>query len=894
MKDIKRRSISMILAATMFFGMTYTNVYADEEIREIPEEETAVQEMVEEKKEAELIEQIEMLEKVEKKMPALEESVLEEVKEAPAAEELKAEEKEVSAEEEKAAEVQKASVEMVDVAEKKESVEKIKDLAELKPSELNNDKIEEAVPEEAPEDIEEVEEEEPAWVSDAASMKGTTSSTIYLENPDQTVKLSMTNYKADGSKAEDQSINWVSGNESIASVDANGVVTNLSDKTGTVTITAIAANNPDVKKQIKVYIKNVTISNVSISSITGNSNAMIGNPEQYGVKLSNEYALEALGIDEIKYTWTITQGEEYATISQDGLLTPIKAGTVKVKVSNNLNTSTATKSITVKAPVAATRLSVTPTIVKLVTGTDAAPTKQITATVSPTNTTNKTVHWESSDESVATVNEKGLITGVSEGKATITVTPESNPDLAKTITVTVSEYVPLERITIVNAFTRKPVSEMELAPGEYGDVMATIAPANATDSDIVWTCSDPTVLDMIPQGTYNAFEAKQFGTAVVTAASKDGSIYAQLTVNVCEPGPKEYTLRVSHYFLKAYDGGMLYDGAPVNYDFMIEDKPVVLEEGTTIRMGDYIMNAPLSMPHTFMYKDQKYSLSSSYVAALDMDSQDEFEVKSDVDILFTYMAIAPYSVTLHYLDAQTEQPLQEALVYNYESQFGYIDLKYDMSKYIANHSSVPGYTLVRTEGDVKSTWSEKTPDKEVYLYYERVTGLSYTVNYLEKDTGKVLAPAKIVGEMTYGDTVTENAINVKGYEKSGDATATITLSDKAEENVINFYYTANPSGSSKKTDDPVVEEPEDVIEDDDTPLTDPEIEEEPVEEEVADEETPLAGFEEAEDEVMEEPEVPLVHSPLTGDERHTSAWAGLSLASLLGILFLGRKKRMTE
>ena len=67
-----------------------------------------------------------------------------------------------------------------------------------------------------------------------------------------------------------------------------------------------------------------------------------------------------------------------------------------------------------------------------------------------------------------------------------------------------------------------------------------------------------------------------------------------------------------------------------------------------------------------------------------------------------------------------------------------------------------------------------------------------------------------------------------------------------------------------------------------------------MEEEVADEATPLADFEEAEDEVMEEPEVPLVHSPLTGDERHTSAWAGLSLASLLGILFLGRKKRMTE
>ena len=39
MKNIKRRSISMILAATLFFGMTYSNVYADDEIQETYEEE---------------------------------------------------------------------------------------------------------------------------------------------------------------------------------------------------------------------------------------------------------------------------------------------------------------------------------------------------------------------------------------------------------------------------------------------------------------------------------------------------------------------------------------------------------------------------------------------------------------------------------------------------------------------------------------------------------------------------------------------------------------------------------------------------------------------------------------------------------------------------------------
>lgn len=49
-------------------------------------------------------------------------------------------------------------------------------------------------------------------------------------------------------------------------------------------------------------------------------------------------------------------------------------------------------------------------------------TKQLTATVAPANATNKTVNWSSSNTNVATVNSSGLVTGVTVGTATITVT----------------------------------------------------------------------------------------------------------------------------------------------------------------------------------------------------------------------------------------------------------------------------------------------------------------------------------------------------------------------------------------------------------------------------------------------------------------------------------------
>jgi hypothetical protein len=79
-----------------------------------------------------------------------------------------------------------------------------------------------------------------------------------------------------------------------------------------------------------------------------------------------------------------------------------------------------------------TGVSVTPTTATINTGA----TQQLTATVSPANATNKTVSWSSNNTAVATVNASGLVTGVSQGSAIITVTTQSgNRTATSTITV---------------------------------------------------------------------------------------------------------------------------------------------------------------------------------------------------------------------------------------------------------------------------------------------------------------------------------------------------------------------------------------------------------------------------------------------------------------------------
>ena len=72
-------------------------------------------------------------------------------------------------------------------------------------------------------------------------------------------------------------------------------------------------------------------------------------------------------------------------------------------------------------------------------------TKQLTATVLPEGATDSTVTWKSSDLTVATVDERGLVTAVSKGTATITVTTTDGGHTA-TCVVTVVDKTELNEL----------------------------------------------------------------------------------------------------------------------------------------------------------------------------------------------------------------------------------------------------------------------------------------------------------------------------------------------------------------------------------------------------------------------------------------------------------------
>ena len=96
--------------------------------------------------------------------------------------------------------------------------------------------------------------------------------------------------------------------------------------------------------------------------------------------------------------------------------------------------------------------------------------QQLTATVSPSNATAKDVHWISSDESIAKVDEDGLVTAVAPGTATITAYGSSG--VSASCTVTVKEGVQAVDLGLPSGLKWASCNVGATRPEEFGDYFA--------------------------------------------------------------------------------------------------------------------------------------------------------------------------------------------------------------------------------------------------------------------------------------------------------------------------------------------------------------------------------------------------------------------------------------
>ena len=118
------------------------------------------------------------------------------------------------------------------------------------------------------------------------------------------------------------------------------------------------------------------------------------------------------------------------TIAEDGKVYAVAAGTATIRVSVGKKSASCT--VTVLQPV--TSISLNKSSLTMSTN----DTYTLTATVNPSNANDKSIVWESSDETVATVSQEGLVTAVGKGTASITAKARDGSNVSRSCTVTVN------------------------------------------------------------------------------------------------------------------------------------------------------------------------------------------------------------------------------------------------------------------------------------------------------------------------------------------------------------------------------------------------------------------------------------------------------------------------
>ena len=218
---------------------------------------------------------------------------------------------------------------------------------------------------------------------------------------------------------------------------------------------------------------------------------------------------------------TLTDKASYTITGLGGGITIInpaldKGYDVNVEVEDEDGSSAWYKSENVKlapATVAVTGVTVAPATLTLEVGQTGA----LTATVAPATATNKAVTWTSSVPAIATVDASGTVKGIAPGTATITV---KTADGGKTATCAITVKAAAAPAVKVTGITLNHASITVNGDLERVQLIATVAPATATDQSLTWTSSDASVASVDGAGLVTI---RKKGKATVTAKANDGS-----------------------------------------------------------------------------------------------------------------------------------------------------------------------------------------------------------------------------------------------------------------------------------------------------------------------------------------------------------------------------------
>lgn len=287
----------------------------------------------------------------------------------------------------------------------------------------------------------------------------------------------------------------------------------------------------------------------------------------------------AKAAEKLTIEWT-SSDESVATVDETGTVTAVAAGEANVTASvkdADIAASTHIKVVVTPTGVAA------PESIDLVTNGE--NTKDLDAKLVPADATDVKLAYESSDESIATVDETGKVTAVANGECTITtyVTAKTEDAEASELSAVVVEAADSEEVddsvatmpedlaAMDSAFGAVPEdlkaetkvtvttnvesvtldkTEGVLTVGNTVTVTATVTPDTATNASVTWTSSDEAIATVDSEGKITAVAP---GTATITATS-DSNPDANATYAVTVQAKKVVAPASTKTFSKSNSG----------------------------------------------------------------------------------------------------------------------------------------------------------------------------------------------------------------------------------------------------------------------------------------------------------------------------------------------------
>ena len=235
------------------------------------------------------------------------------------------------------------------------------------------------------------------------------------------------------------------------------------------------------------------------------------NPKVAVVSNNSPPKLNTISSDPNFGLWQITE-----------IITPMSNGVTIIRVVTEDGQQSATTTVSVTTPVSGLAMSSLPVVLN--------PSRQYTiqATVLPATATNKTVIWESTNTSIATVDSNGTVKAISTGSCGIVATTADGDYSAIT---EISVVTPLVGVQLmVN-------TPLPIHVGNEVQIMVVMVPTTASNQTFTWTVTDGPQGAIFtagqPQnGNIVFLDAFQPGSAVFTVTTADGNKQASINLQV--------------------------------------------------------------------------------------------------------------------------------------------------------------------------------------------------------------------------------------------------------------------------------------------------------------------------------------------------------------------------